>query len=280
MKRNIIRGAVLLATLAFASCSTQKLATSAKSSDDDVYYTKAKAGDQVDMPIAYQQDGNADGQSVYDDAGDGSDDDYYYYDSYASRINRFSYDSPFNYYDDYYYDYSSPYSNSGYGLDAYAYGGGGFGIGLGFGYGGYGYNPYGYYGYSSFGIGYGGGYPYWGIYSGYGYGGGYGGYGRYGNGSRPFRGSGAPAFAGRSVRGLGYNGKYPTSAYYPGRSVTNGIRRAGTTGYSGGNNNGRQMRPVVRDNPTYQPRVNSAPSGSSNSGGGNSGGGGARPGRP
>ncbi len=281
---------MLIAIVALASCSTQKVASN-QHVDDDVYFTKAKAGEQVPMQIAYNQ-------NVYttpqDNSGTYSDDDYYYYDSYASRINRFSYNSPFNYYDDYYYDYTSTPTYGGYAgydLNSYAYGGYGLGVGIGFGFGGY-------YGYSPFGIGWGGGYPYWGIYSAYGYGypgywgGGYygGGYG-YGGGyrgtPRPYRGSGVPggAYANRSVRGVGYNGAYQNAGYYPGRAVNSNGRRITTNGYgnNGNYNNGqqgRQTRPTRTDYPTYQPTrtTNSMPS--SSGGGGNSGGGGGGGSRP
>jgi hypothetical protein len=153
-----------------------------------------------------------------------NDDDYYFYDSYASRINRFGYFSPFSYYNDIYYGYS-PYSYYGN-----AYYGGGLGFSLGFGYGYnsyYGYNPFfspygygGYYGYNPYygynyfgtGYGYGGGGGYWGTYS------------AYGNSGtpRPYRGSGAPsnALVSRSTRPIGYNGNYPVNSNYPGRPVT------------------------------------------------------------
>jgi len=283
MKRNIINGAMLIGLLAFASCSTQKIASN-QAVDDDVYYTKAKAGEQIAVQYPYNQNVYAD---PLDQTGSNSDDDYYYYDSYASRINRFSYSSPLSYYDDYYYDYASTPSYGGYDVNSYAYGGYGFGLGIGFGYGGYGYGGF----YSPWGYpyGYGGG---WGIYSAYGYpgywGGGYygGGYG-YGGGyrgtPRPFRGSGSP---GNAVRGVGYNGAYRNVGYYPGRALNSNGRRVGTNGYGGSNGNynngqGRQTRPTRTDYPTYQqPRTtNSAPSGGF-SGGGNSGGGGGGGSRP
>lgn len=295
---------MLVTALALASCSTQKLASN-QQADDDVYFSKAKAGDVQPIPVYRQQDVNvyADEQPPYADA---ADDDYYYYDSYASRINRFAYNSPFNYYDDYYYDYASPttYGNGGWGVNSYAYGGYGFGLGIGFGfgYGGYyGYNPWGYgygypyYGYSPYGIGWGGGYPYWGIYSAYGYGG-WGGGGYYAR-ARPYRGSGVAGgsnYVNRSVRGVGYNGAYPNAAgYYPGRTV-NGVSQRTTNGAYSGNANygygqGRPARPQRSDNPNNynnppQRTMNSMPSNNSggNMGGGSGGGsrGGGRPGRP
>lgn len=280
---------MLIGVLAFASCSTQKLASN-QQVDDDVYFTKAKAGEQMPMQIAYDQNVYANPQ---DNSGTYSDDDYYYYDSYASRINRFSYNSPFSYYDDYYYDYASTPSYNGYagyGLSPYAYGGYGWGLGIGFGYGGY-------YGYSPFGIGWGGGYPFWGIYSAYGYGGYYGGYygggwgwgGGYGGRGRPYRGNGiagSSSFANNASRNIGYRGAYSNANFYPGRSVNTTYGRRVMTNGNGYNTrvNG-QARPQRTDNPNNynQPRtMNSMPSSNSNSGMSSGGGsrGGGRPSRP
>ncbi len=295
MKTNILYGLLLIGALSVSSCATQ-MAVSTQKIEDDVYYTKAKAGDVPDAPPpTFRQDVYADNTNTqpndaqYYDSYGNDDGDYYYYDSYASRIDRFSYASPFGFYDDYYYGYS-PYSAYGYG----GYGYSGFGFGVGYGYGGY-------YGYSAFGIGYGGGYPYWGIYSaygrsgygGYGYGGGYGGIAA--NRARPFRGSGAPALAvgNRAVRAAGYNGNYPGLNTYPGRPVVNTYGRRSTTyGYPGngaGNtynngNGGRETRAVRTDNPNYQQptrATNSFPTGNSSSGGGGgTSSGGGRPARP
>ncbi|QQL50992.1 hypothetical protein [Mucilaginibacter ginkgonis] len=319
MKINILNGLVLIGALSIASCSTQKLASNG-TIEDDVYNTKARAGDKVDLPPpTYREDvytdepETGDGQ-YYDSYGNGAGSDYYYYDSYASRINRFGYSSPFNFYDDYYYGYS-PYGygygngwNVGLGI---GYGYGGFGYGGYYGYTGYGFGlgyglgyPYGYYGYSPLGVGYGGGYPFWGVYS------------AYANTPRPYRGSGAPGFGGlanRLPRTSVYNGAYPGVNAYPGRPVgVNGYRgrggvgtngygnRVGTNAYGGNNNNygGRGngngnngyggMRAPRTDNqqPQYQPRTsNSFPSDGGSRGGGSApassgGGGGGRPGRP
>lgn len=292
MKRNITYAALLMATLALAACSTQKLASSNNKAEDDVYYSQVKAGDQIEQPVNYRQD------VVYNQS---PDDDYYYYDSYASRINRFDYYSPFNYYDDYYYGYN-PYSSFyNYGWNGYAYSGYGLGFGLSYGWGSpyyYGYNPYyglgyggygygyGYTPYSYLGVGYGGGYPYWGVYSAY---------NSTGRG-RPYRGPGVVGnnnsnMVNRSVHGIGYSGAYPNTGYYPGRptAINGGNSRTNTTGYSGTNSQSRP-RPQRTDYPNYQPETrtstNSYPSNNGNSGGGSSGSsssgsrGGGRPSRP
>ncbi len=301
MKRTITIGIFLVGALAMSSCSTQKLATVA--SNDDVYFSNAKAGDEpvyATQPVYNQSDANYAAQQEEDD------DDYFYYDDYASRINRFSYYSPFSYYDNLYYGYSNPYYNSGFGLD--------------FNYGpyGYGYSPYGYggWGLGSWGLGY--GYGGWGLgyYNGWGSGYGYGGYyggGYYGGGGRvgyvtvgtprPVRGTGSP-FSGngqaaaytRSVRpGVATGTPARTGiGYVPGgrgnRTNTDNITR-------GNNNNNnasysRDNRPVRQTDtrPVFQPveRTQSsspAPSSSSSSGGGgggssSGGGGGGRPVRP
>jgi len=110
MKRDLIKGIVLIGAVALSSCSaTHQLAgvKSAAYNDDDVYYTRAKAGDKID-DIAYSnlQNNNYKG-----------DDDYYYYGDYASRLNRFSNYSPFDYGDNFYFNYV-PYNNGfGEGLD-------------------------------------------------------------------------------------------------------------------------------------------------------------------
>lgn len=177
MKRNLIKGIVLISAIALSSCSsTNKLAGIKNAvNDDDVYYTKAKAGDAVsDMTYASEQTSN----SNYN-----GDDDYYYYGDYASRLSRFSSYSPFDYEDNFYYAYV-PYNN-------------GFGAGLDYdrdyyaNYYGFGastnayapvdngiYSPYNY-GYSPYDMGY-DDYNYGDAYSAYilgGYGGGGGGYG-------------------------------------------------------------------------------------------------------
>jgi len=102
MKSDLLKGIVIISAVALSSCSvTNKMAGTRNTGDDDVYYTKAQAGDRIEYADAnnYQQNTN---------------DDYYYYGDYASRINRFSYNSPFDYDDEFYYTYV-PYNN-GFGL--------------------------------------------------------------------------------------------------------------------------------------------------------------------
>lgn len=274
MKRNIISGIILIGALALGSCSTTKLASSQLNQDDDVYFSKAKAGDlpQYVTNIPQQQQNTNDNYN-------NNDDDYYYYDSYASRINRFNYTSPFSYYDGFYDGFYSPYTSS-FGI--------GFGVGYGLG-GYYGYSPYyspfGYYGYgyyspySYYGTGYGNS-NYWGIYS-----------GNQSTSPRPYRGSGAPnnSFVNRGARPVGYNGNYPVNSNYPGRPAVNSTSGSTTNGAS-------TARPArTQAQPSYQPQprvVQSAPAPSApapapapapSSGGGYSGGGGgggSRPARP
>jgi len=309
MKRNILQTFVLLSALALASCSTTNKIASTQTADDDVYFTKAEAGD---APV-YRQPVNED-RYIATNGEEGDDEDYYYYDSYASRINRFGYNSPFDYYDDYYYGYNNPYAYGGYGgglgYGGLGYGYGGWNIGLGFGYGGYGYgafgNPWGYgygggYGFGGYGYGLGGyysPYSYWG--TGYGYGGG----GYWGvvsannvSRARPYRGAGFPNSTiggGRtsSARPVGYNGNYPNAMSYPGR-------RPSASGAINGNYGGARptrgsatnSQPVYRPTrseasrpapqPTFDRGSQSSSAGSSNSGGGGGGSrGGGRPGRP
>src|SRR5579871_6758688 len=98
MKRNLIIAIVLTGAAALSSCSTTKIASLKSSAfDDDVYFTNAKAGDSQDFV--------ADNQMNYK-----TDDDYFYYGDYASRINKFASYSPFSYNDDFYYSYV-PYDN-------------------------------------------------------------------------------------------------------------------------------------------------------------------------
>lgn len=102
MKRNLLKGIILVSALALSSCATLSKVSNQKALGDDVYYTKAKASvstyyipqyvDQPQPEIARN-------------------DDYYYYGDYESRIRRFSYASPFNYNDDYYESYE-PYTAS------------------------------------------------------------------------------------------------------------------------------------------------------------------------
>ncbi len=317
MKRNIAIGIFLISALALSSCSTQKLATVA--TNDDVYFSNAKAGDEpiyAATPVYNQADADYQQSLQTED-----DDDYFYYDDYASRINRFSYYSPFSYYDNLYYGYSNPYYSSGWSL--------------GFNYGpyGYGYSPYGYgsYGYGGWGLGYGIGYGFggWGLGYGYGYGGyggyGYGGYGGYGGSyygggyatagtPRPVRGTGSPlngrgqasGFSNRTGSGSTFTGvgrrtgnSNPNTTgigYIPGgRPVRNADGSVVTRGNSSNGNSSysrEAARPVRQQNtrpetqsvdrPAPQPAPSSSSSGSSSrgGGGGSSSSGGGGGGRP
>ena len=69
--------------MALSSCSTTKLAN--PESSDDVYFSNARAGNEPTYAAADTYSQNPDQDQGYDD------DDYFYYDDYTSRINRFSY---------------------------------------------------------------------------------------------------------------------------------------------------------------------------------------------
>lgn len=293
MKRNIAIGMFIIGAMVLSSCSTTKLASTQNT--DDVYFSDARAGDE---PV-YAQQAAYNQTPTADDGYSDDDDDYFYYDDYSSRINRFSYASPFGYYDNFYSAYNTyPYYTFGLG---YGYGLGyyGGGWGLGYGYGGLGYYGgwglgYGYGGYG--GYGYGG---YGGYYGGYGYGG-----GGYYNGGSYYAGStsGTP----RPVRGIGNpfvgRGGRPVSSATSGIGYIPGGRRPtgnSSNAYNNGSNGNSYARPARTDaapsrdsRPVYsQPqieRTSSQPSSSpSNSGGGStrstgssSSGGGGRPSRP
>jgi hypothetical protein len=300
MKRNLILGIVLIGAAALSSCSsTSQLSKS--SIDDDVYYSKAKAGDKTEYIN--------DPEYLAEQQGYG-DDEYYYYGDYASRINRFGYYSPFGYGSSIYSPYSSRFSlglgmgigyggYGGYGFDPYGsyYGAYGMGLGLGYGgyYGGYGYSPYydlgysPYFGYGGgwgFGYGYGGGYGY-----GIGYGGGYGA-GFWGGGStsqrsRPNYAGGNNPAVNRAIRSnlpsqnpsiRGTNGQ--------GQSINsvNGSRNANGTGARPVRESSRapqvERAPVQQSFGTSNAGGNSGSSGGGGNSGGGGGGGGGRPARP
>jgi len=101
MKRNLLKGIILISATALSSCATLSDVSNPKPFGDDVYYTKAKAGvyDSYIPDYVVQQP-----QDVV------RNDDYYYYGDYESRIRRFSYASPFDYDDDY-YDSFTPYTS-------------------------------------------------------------------------------------------------------------------------------------------------------------------------
>lgn len=238
MKTNILKGIVMMSAVVLGACTTTKYAAQQKDYNDDVYYSKAKAGDQVEYvnnDRSYRNDG--------------------YYDNYASRINRFSSYSPFAY-DSFY--------NSYYGT--------GLGLGLGYGLGSYyGYSPYSVYSpysYYGTGYGYGGGYglggsPYWGLYSGYTT-------VNSNSGARPSRGTGNPNAT--------YNGALRNGSSVVGsRSYNPGISRT-NSGNTINNNGGYSQRPARQDVPQTQrsyPTYN-APAPSSMGGGFSGGGGGGR----
>ncbi|MES2378827.1 MAG: hypothetical protein V4553_19705 [Bacteroidota bacterium] len=301
MKRNLLSGIFLISAVALSSCSTMDKIAKSDDMGDDVYFTKAKAGDQFDYVAQYNQ------QQVTPVRND----DYYYYGDYESRINRFSYHSPFDYQDDYYsyvpYSYYTPVVASPYD---------------------YGYNPYYDFGtYSAFDFGFG----YYGGYDNYSYGSAYSSYvysggsrrhsrGYWGNdgggtglaftpanaayprsrylannpGSNSGSSNNGPAFIrsnGAQTGGL-YSGGRPggANAVYPGRPGTNAVTQTNTQSNT---TNTPYVRPVS-ENPrpvTQQPvieraaQVQSSPppsnsGGSSSSGSSSSGGGGGRPVRP
>jgi hypothetical protein len=99
MKRNLLKGMFLISAVALSSCSTVNKVSKTKILDDDVYYTRSQAGDSYDLVAQYVQ------PQVINPV---RNDDYYYYGDYESRINRFSYFTPFDYDDDFYYNYT-PY---------------------------------------------------------------------------------------------------------------------------------------------------------------------------
>jgi hypothetical protein len=286
MKQNILKGIILIGAIALGSCSTQNKIASSQVPDDDVYYTKAKAGDQPVYAVrqdTYRNDNNGYNNDYQDD--------YYYYDSYSARLNRFYNYSPFlsSYYDDLYYGQYSPYYNNyafGAGLGYGYYGGGYFGYNP-FSYYGYGYNPY--FGYSNYGyygstIGYGYS-PYWGAVSYYNV-------ARTYNNPRPYRGSGQAssvagvAYGNRGVNGVSYSGR-PSGAYVQRGTQAVGSPTINTARTYNNGNNGNAGRPVrqsePRQQPQYQPQTQSAPPASSSGSSGASssgGGGGGRPVRP
>lgn len=196
MKTKILKGVAMMSMVVLGACSTNKFAAQQKDYNDDVYFSKAKAGDAVEYASndrSYRNDG--------------------YYDNYASRINRFGTYSPFAY-DGFY----NSYYGTGLGL--------GLGYGLGSLYSPYSmyspyslYSPYSYYG-SGYGLGYGGGYGYGGLYSGYGT--------TTTTNGRPSRGTGNPnAIYGGTMR----NG----SSVIAGRGYNPSIRTSTTGNNNGGN---------------------------------------------
>jgi hypothetical protein len=168
MKSNQFFTSLLAVTaIVVTSCSTPRIAQTG-AIDDDVYNSSAQAKVYVPAPVRTAQ---PETQEYQEDDYYGTSDPYYDMD-YSSRINRFSYGSPWRaYYDPYFYGYNDFYGGFG----------GGFGMGFGwgslyspfFGYNNWGFNNWGYGNYYG-GLGgyYGGGFLGGGYYGG-GYGGGY-----------------------------------------------------------------------------------------------------------
>jgi len=289
MKRNLSKGIVLISIVLLSSCSVTSKLAGTQNNGDDVYYTKAIAGDQVGYA-----DVTTNRQNSYS-----PDNDYYYYGDYTSRINRFSYSSPFDYDDDFYF------SNSDYTPDtpskpsenqatdqSYDYA-----------YDPVQQSPYNFGVYSPFDFGYYG----FGGYDDFDYGGGYVAYlsggGRHHSGNQATRpantggGSNPPLTFRRAntgnnpslgiVNSPGLRGNTANATIYPGRPGTSVTANSTTNTY----NNSRPIR-QASDNPrpqviqtqsvqSAQPSSPSTSNTSSSSGGGSSGsGGGGRPVRP
>lgn len=311
MKRNLLKGIVLISAAALSSCSTlTKLSKNNNTLGDDVYYTKAKA-----RVSDYYTPQFVEPPQV-------TNDDYYYYGNYESRIRRFSYASPFDYDDDFYEDYE-PYAYPSYqdGSVEYAYSPDDDT-----------YDPY--YDdlgvYSAYDFGYG---DYWG-YDNFGYGIAYStfiynggtrathkkdyahsnnnngvfvrsnaGTRHYGNSifGRDFNGNGltkatVPAFTRSSTGANGtpaftFKGARPggSNAVYPGRPGSNSSNSPGNVVVAGTNrpirpaNQNPRPEPVVRQ-PTMErsspPQQSSSGNNNGGGGGGSSRGGGGRPVRP
>lgn len=195
MKPNhLLYSMLVISALAVSSCAVPQMAQKTQN-QDDVYGTKAQAVEYTAPPMqsAQNDDGTYNNQDQQGDDYYGSSDEYADM-SYASRINRFYYGSPYlDYYDPIFYGGYGGYGGYGLGF-GYAGGWGGYGgLGLGWGGGfGFGYGGFGGYGWGGYGgfydgfynpfypFGFGYGY-YGGLYGGY-YGGYYGGFGgRYAN---------------------------------------------------------------------------------------------------
>lgn len=271
MKRNLTLGIVFISAVALSSCSTQNKLAAVKT-DDDVYFTKAKAGEE---PVYTASVENKDSYR-YSNSNNNS--DYYYYDSYEARLNRFYGFSPYgaSYYSDVFYGGYSPYSSGlsiglgigsfGYGYSPYSYSP--FGYSPYYSYSPFGYSPYGFDGYNYGYNGYGGIYSYYNTVPGY------------AAPSRPYRGSGLPGssvgYSGSGYTGYGSAGSYPPASR-PSRTSINTMP----------SNNGQPVNQNPNYRPTavqpqYQPQqqnYNPPPSnsGSSSSGSSSSGG---RPVRP
>jgi hypothetical protein len=287
MKLNQLFTSMLAVTaIVVTSCSTPRVAQQG-ATNDDVYNSNAQAKVYVPAPVRTAQPAT---QEYQEDDYYGTSDPYYDMD-YSSRINRFSYGSPWrSYYDPYFYGYNDFYGGFG-----------GFGIGLGWGslYSPfYGYNNWGYnnWGFNNWGYGnyYGGGFL----------GGGFLGGGYYGGGYYTGRTTNVPNYKARPYigreNGVGTNRGMARSTTtrsdvngntIPGRSRSERYSPNSRTATAGSRpervNAPTQSRPTrtesapARTQPTYSPPARS--DGGSRSGGGSSssgssgGGGGARP---
>ncbi|WP_316839933.1 hypothetical protein [Pedobacter gandavensis] len=285
--RHLFTGMLALTTLVVASCSAPRYAQQG-AQDDDVYNSNAKAQIYTPQPrvVAPQNDYDADNEYY------GTSDPYYDMD-YSSRINRFSYASPWR-------SYYDPYFDGGFGY------GGGFSLGLSFGsswgnpYYGWGGGFYPSFGYNPWYPGWGGGYyPGWGggFYPGWG-----GGIiigsntGRTYNAPRPSRSPGDRSYGGSTVRGSGntrtdMNGNVisrgsRSESYLPNRTQGTQQRASGQNSRPMRDNNRQEpqarpsresYRPQPQSNPTYTPsQSRGGESGGGRSSGGGGGGGGGR----
>jgi hypothetical protein len=283
MKRNLLKGIILISVVALSSCSTTNKLAGTKNVDDDVYFTKAKSGDYM----VYASDNQQNNYS--------GDNDYYYYGDYASRISKFNYFSPFDYNDDFYYNYSSysPYSSlsplpntTASVADYDDYSSQAYNIGAMYSPYDYGYSDYYMGGYDDLGYG--------NIYSSYIFGGGgsrrssrghnYARMINRANGNTAGNSSGAPLTFHKGRTGVVNSGS--TTAYYPGNPNRNSTN--GSTAVNGYNNrpirsvndNPRQAVQSV-DRPQAQQSISNSNSSSGSSGNSSSSaGGGGRPVRP
>lgn len=300
MKPNhILTGMLALTTIVVTSCSAPRYAQQSHQADD-VYNSNAKA--QIYTPQERPQ------APAYQDDYD-QNDEYYgasdpYYDmDYSSRINRFSYSSPWRSYYDPYFD---GYYGYGYG-NGFGYNGFSLGFGFGsiwnspyYGWGGYyspfwGYNPW---GWNSF---YGGGFYGGGFYGGGYYGGGYYGGGYYGGGSYTGRTTNVPRPSSGRENGVpSYNRPYGNVSGVRTSRVTrtdangnvisrgerytgdrqsradvyrNGGQAAPTRTSRGDNYNRPQQTRPTRDDGGYRPQPESRPTYSPPARSGNDGGG-------
>ncbi|WP_423149626.1 hypothetical protein [Rubrolithibacter danxiaensis] len=270
MRRIFTLGVASMVILALGACSTSKLAQN--NTNDDVYYTEAKAKEQPEYSKpAYsekEQDYRTDEQLYGGEqyADDYTSDDYYYDSDYATRLNRFYYNTPWRSYYDNYYNYSYRYDPwLDYGFNSWYRPGISFSLSFGPRY----WNDYYYYSY---------GYPYynryWGpvsyysYYPGYGYGGYYNPYYGYGRGTI-YNSPNYRSRPNRQTTGYGNSGYYPNrgnagiiSSGRPERATPNSNGRindrTSSTQPAGNGTSNRPSRPT-RTQETRAPRESSAP---------------------